>query len=236
MLDAILFDLDGTLLPMDNDEFTKVYLSLLAKTAAGWGYSSPDKLTSALWAGVASMVKNDGSDKNENVFWKTFSGIIGRDCSGDIPRFDGFYKNEFMSVIDITKPTVLAKEAVAAARKKAKYVILASNPLFPRVATEMRMSWTGLSGDMFDHVTDYSNSSFCKPNPEYYRDILKRFDLSGERCIMIGNDVDEDLEASKFAGISSQYIVTDYIINRKKKEMTCPSGTFSDMIKHIETL
>ena len=34
MLQAILFDLDGTLLPMDNDYFTKVYFRHLAATAA----------------------------------------------------------------------------------------------------------------------------------------------------------------------------------------------------------
>lgn len=28
---TVLFDLDGTLLPMDNDEFTKGYFKLLAK-------------------------------------------------------------------------------------------------------------------------------------------------------------------------------------------------------------
>ena len=236
MLDAILFDLDGTLLPMDNDEFTKVYLARLAKTAAGWGNYEPEKMVAALWAGVRSMVKNDGSKKNVDAFWATFSETYGRDCSGDIPKFDAFYKNEFMEIISITAPTELAKLAVDAARKKAKYVILASNPIFPRVATDMRMSWTGLSGDMFDHVTDYSNSGFCKPNPEYYRDILKRFDIAPEKCVMIGNDVDEDLEASRLAGITSQYIVTDYILNRKEKEITCPSGTYSDMIKYIESL
>jgi hypothetical protein len=53
---------------------------------------------------------------------------------------------------------------------------------------------------------------------------------------MIGNDVDEDLEASRLAGITSQYIVTDYILNRNEREITCPSGTYSDMIKYIESL
>ena len=39
MLQAILFDLDGTLLPMDNDHFTQVYFQHLAATAAQWGYT-----------------------------------------------------------------------------------------------------------------------------------------------------------------------------------------------------
>ena len=38
-LTTILFDLDGTLLPMDNDVFVKTYFGLLAKTLAPHGLS-----------------------------------------------------------------------------------------------------------------------------------------------------------------------------------------------------
>ena len=40
---TILFDLDGTLLPMDQDEFVKAYFSKLAKKLAPLGYE-PQKL------------------------------------------------------------------------------------------------------------------------------------------------------------------------------------------------
>lgn len=235
MLDAILFDLDGTLLPMDNDEFISGYLKLIARTAMQWGYTSPDETIAALWEGVAAMVKNSGEMPNYDAFWKRFEEVLGRDCSEDVPKFDKFYENEFMQLRPLSFPTPLAKTAVAEARKRAKHVILASNPVFPMVATEMRMSWTGLSPDDFDWVTNYFNSTSCKPNPEYYRDILKRFDLNPERCVMIGNDVREDYLASKEVGISS-FIVTDYIINRKNEKFDCPNGTYADMIEYIKNL
>ncbi len=235
MLDAILFDLDGTLLPMDNDEFINGYLKLIARTAMQWGYTSPDETIAALWEGVAAMVKNSGEMSNYEAFWKRFEEVLGRDCSEDVPKFDKFYENEFMQLSSLVSPTELAKVAVREARKRAKYVILASNPVFPMVATEMRMSWAGLSPDDFDWVTNYSNSCFCKPNPEYYRDILKRFDLKPERCVMIGNDVREDYLASKEVGISS-FIVTDYIINRKNEKFDCPNGIFCDTIDYIKSL
>ncbi len=235
MLDAILFDLDGTLLPMDNDEFINGYLKLIARTAMQWGYTSPDETVAALWEGVAAMVKNNGEMSNYAAFWKRFEEVLGRDCSEDVPKFDKFYENEFMQLRPISFPTELAEVAVREARARAKYVILASNPVFPMVATEMRMSWTGLSPDDFDWVTNYSNSTSCKPNPEYYRDILARFDLNPERCIMIGNDVREDYLASKEVGISS-FIVTDYIINRKNEQFDCPNGTYADMIEYIKNL
>ena len=69
IIKAVLFDLDGTLLPMDQEEFIKAYFGLLAKRLAPLGYEA-DKLYQVLWYGVAAMVKNDGSCVNEDAFWK----------------------------------------------------------------------------------------------------------------------------------------------------------------------
>ncbi len=235
MFDAILFDLDGTLLPMDTDEFVKGYLGLLAKTASKWGYDDSEALVKSLWAGVGAMMKNDGAQTNFDAFWKAFSLTMGRDCSGDIPKFDEFYRNEFMMLSSFATANPLAKEAVRAAREKAKYVILASQPMFPGVATEMRLSWTGISGEDFDWITQYSNSRFCKPSTEYYKDILERFSLDPSKCLMIGNDVGEDIVPTSSLGISG-YLVTDYLINRKDEGITCPSGTYADMVNYIKKL
>ena len=74
---TILFDLDGTLLPMDNAAFTKGYFKLLAARLAPLGYE-PEKLVDAVWSGTAAMVKNDGSQNNEAAFWKRFQKSMGR--------------------------------------------------------------------------------------------------------------------------------------------------------------
>ena len=81
MLQAILFDLDGTLLPMDNDHFTQVYFHHLADTAAQWGYTDSQTLIKAVWAGVEAMVKNQGERTNYDAFWSTFGAIMGEDLS-----------------------------------------------------------------------------------------------------------------------------------------------------------
>ena len=56
MLKAILFDMDGTLLPMDAEAFTKAYMGSLAKKFAPHGYA-PEEMIVAVWRGVAAMVK-----------------------------------------------------------------------------------------------------------------------------------------------------------------------------------
>ena len=236
MLQAILFDLDGTLLPMDNEYFVKYYFKYLAKAAAPWGYTDPQAMLKALWAGVEAMMKNDGSRPNFDVFWDTFGALLHKpDAKLDAPKFDSFYGGDFHLAKAATQEAPLAGEAVAVARQKAKHVILATNPIFPDVADESRLSWIGLKMEDFDLVTDYANSCHCKPNPEYYRDILRQFDLDPAQCLMVGNNVVEDWQASAAAGIPC-FILTDNVINPDNIEITCPHGSYADMVEYLKNL
>ena len=90
----ILFDLDGTLLPMDQDEFVNAYFKELEKKALPLGFE-PDELISAMWKGTAAMVGNDGTRMNDTAFWDTFAGIFGDASKETRPVFDEFYANEF---------------------------------------------------------------------------------------------------------------------------------------------
>lgn len=60
MIKHVLFDLDGTLLPMDQNEFVKYYMPLLAKRFVKYGME-PKALIGTIWKGVEGMVLNDGS-------------------------------------------------------------------------------------------------------------------------------------------------------------------------------
>jgi FMN phosphatase YigB (HAD superfamily) len=144
MLDAILFDLDGTLLPMDYDVFTKGYLDLLSDAVSPYGYKK-EQLLGAMWKGVGAMVKNNGAETNKDVFWRVFFGLLGEDSYNDIPKFDEFYTKGFHGAKVFTQPNGRAKELLEAARAKAKKVVLATNPFFPRVAVQARLEWCGLS-------------------------------------------------------------------------------------------
>lgn len=230
---AILFDLDGTLLPMDNDHFTKSYFKLLAQYAAPLGYQA-DTLIPAMWKGVGAMVKNDGTRLNCDAFWDTFAQLLGPQVKEHIPAFDRFYSSEFQQAVQFTSPNPQAKEAVSLARQKAQRVILATNPLFPPVAVDTRLGWIGLCSSDFDLTTNYSNFSYCKPNPNYYREILAKFGLNAKQCLMIGNDVQEDVEAAGSIGMDT-FLVTDCLISREEMP-SCPQGSFGDLIRFLHTL
>ena len=169
---AVLFDLDGTLLPMDQDEFVKAYFGLLAKRLAPLGYE-PGKLQKVFWAGVGAMVKNDGSCTNEEAFWKVFLAAYGEDALKDKPYIDEFYKNEFNKVQAVCGYAISAKAVIEQVKEKGYVCILATNPLFPHTATENRIRWAGLQPEDFVLYTTYENCHYCKPNPKYYEEILR---------------------------------------------------------------
>lgn len=232
---AILFDLDGTLLPMDNDHFTEVYFRYLAKTAYGWGLTDSEKLIRAVWKGVGAMVQNDGSQTNDKAFWQVFQDTMQCDLTGILDKFTVFYDTEFHNAKAATGEAPLAKEVVRAAREKADLVLLATNPLFPMNADEARLSWIGLTAADFDDVTDYETCSFCKPNPLYYRELLDKWHLSPEECIMIGNDMDEDILAAEKAGIRS-WLLNDNVINRRSVPVTCEQGSYQELLDYIRAM
>ena len=63
----------------------------------------------------------------------------------------------------------------------------------------------------FIHITSYENSSFCKPNLEYYEEILEVIGKRPEQCIMIGNDVSDDMVSSKLG--METFLITNHIVN-----------------------
>ena len=227
MLKAVLFDLDGTLLPLDQDEFVKGYFRLLAKKLAPYGYE-PDKLVKAIWHGTGAMIQNDGSCTNEVVFWKDFTNIFGEQARSHEPVFAEYYEKDFQQVKNICGYTPKAAEIVRSLKAAGVRVALATNPVFPAIATESRIRWAGLEPEEFELYTTYENIGFCKPNLDYYREILRRMELDAADCLMVGNDVDEDMVAGQLG--MKVFLLTDHLINKSGTDINAfPHGSFDDL-------
>lgn len=233
-LKAILFDLDGTLLPMDQDLFMKYYFGELAKKLVPLGYNK-DTLIANVWTGTKAMVMNDGTMTNAEAFWKRFAELVGEDCRKDEPVFDSFYRNEFCKAKEACQPTTAAKEIIDFIKASGKRIILATNPLFPSVATENRTHWAGLSTDDFELITTYENCHYCKPNPKYYVEILEKTGLAPEECLMVGNNAEEDMIAETLG--MKVFLLTDCLINEKNADITkYPQGGFEELKTYLTKL
>ncbi|MDO4458631.1 MAG: HAD-IA family hydrolase [Clostridia bacterium] len=231
---TVLFDLDGTLLPMDYDLFVKMYFGAMAKHLAPHGYV-PDDVIGAIWSGTKAMVMNDGTCTNYDAFWDKFCSIYGEKAKKDMPLFDEFYEKYFVKAKDSCSFNPKAKEAVDFIKSKGFRVALATNPIFPSSATGQRISWAGLTTDDFELFTTYENSHFCKPNPAYYQEVCDRLGVKPEECLMVGNDADEDTAAEKIG--MKVFLVTDCLLNKNGRDLSSyPQGSFDDLMNYIAEL
>ena len=236
MIDTVLFDLDGTLLPMDQDQFVQTYMTLLAQKLAPHGYE-PKHLIDAVWSGTRAMVQNTGDTTNEEVFWVEFCRRFGEGARKDEPLFEEFYAADFGHARQVCGFDPAAAGLVAMLKEKGVRVALATNPLFPAIATRQRIRWAGLKPEDFALITTYENSRRCKPNPDYYREVLAALGSEAEECIMVGNDVDEDILPARQVGLKT-FLLKHSLLNRKGRDLEgIDRGGFAELkdflLKHL---
>ncbi|MBP3300168.1 MAG: HAD family hydrolase [Clostridia bacterium] len=233
-LKAVFFDLDGTLLPMDQDVFVQSYFSRLVKKMAPYGFD-PQILIKGIWTGTEAMVRNDGTCTNEERFWKVFPTVCGEAVSGHVGTLEEFYGNEFQQVQADCGFSPKAAETVKLVKELGLIPVLATNPIFPSIATESRIRWAGLNKEDFAHVTVYENSRYSKPNLKYYEEILNRLNLSPEEVLMVGNDVGDDMVVEALG--MKTFLLTDDLINKANEPLDrWPHGSFDELMAYIKEL
>ncbi|WHH59375.1 HAD family hydrolase [Petroclostridium sp. X23] len=230
MINTFLFDLDGTLLPLDMDRFMKLYFDELGKCFSDM--ISPEVLYKYIWESTEAMVTNTDYRTNEEVFMDKFSSLIDGNIETYQSRFDAFYDHEFLNVKASVQSMPLIKECISILKEKSYELVVATNPLFPKKAILHRIVWAGLDPKDFTYITSYENNHYCKPQIKYYEEILNEIKKSPEQCIMVGNDVQEDLIASKL-GVKT-YLITDNMIHRSKNDfITDYKGTYQEFYDYV---
>ncbi len=231
---TVFFDLDGTLLPMDQDAFIKRYFGGMTKKLAPYGFD-PEQYVKTLWAGTKAMVQNDGSMTNEQRFWEVFTASYGEKAEIAKPLLEEFYEKDFPKVAFACGQDPYAPLTVHAMHQLGLKTVLATNPIFPAVATHQRLAWAGLNTDAFIKITTYENSRYCKPNLKYYEALLEELGLKAEECMMVGNDVSEDMIARKLGfGV---FLITDNLLNPQNEDIDqYPHGNFRDFVKYMQNM
>lgn len=208
MIEAVLFDLDDTLLSNSIDRFLPRYFALLG------AYAEPKlgdrkRFLRVLMDGTQAMIMDtDGATTNRTVFWKRFEAMTGKSVDEMEPFFEQFYDTIFPQLRDACAKRPTAVEMVQACFDHDLKVVIATNPVFPRRAVEERLAWAGLPVDFFPFalVTSYENMHATKPNAAYYREILQQVEAQPNRAVMIGDDWENDIAPAKAVGLSTYWI------------------------------
>lgn len=207
----VLFDLDGTLLPLNTDEFVNGYLKALSKKIAN--YIEPDIFVPKLLKATEAMVLNLEEKTNEEVFAEHFFRDCFEDKEGILKQFEEFYLNEFKNLqIHATTHESHVSEMLDYLKSKDVGIVIATNPLFPLTAIKERLSWIDISEYEFDLITSYEKMKYCKPHLQYYEQILEEINANPEDCLMVGNDMQEDMVASKLG--MKTFLLEGYLIDR----------------------
>ena len=191
MIKNILFDLDGTLLNMDQDKFLELYMLSLYNYSKE-EYKDVYELIDLIKKGVYLMVNNNGKLTNEEVFYNHFKSFHKDNTDALLKKYEEYYNSDFIITKESTSLKKVAPLLIKELKEKGYNLILATNPIFPRIATLNRIKWAGLDPNDFMYISTYENSHYSKPNIKYYEEILNKLNLNKEECLMIGNDTNED--------------------------------------------
>lgn len=231
---TVLFDLDGTLLPMDQDAFIKAYFGFLTMHMAPYGYEK-EKLLKTVWASTVDMIRGRDGKSNETIFWEYMQEAYGQKALEDQSLFDAYYRVGFPKVRQACGFTPMAAETICLCKAKGVRLVLATNPFFPKTATYQRIGWAGMDPEDFQLITTYENSHACKPNPAYYREILEKLQVTPDECLMVGNDVEEDMMARDLG--MQVFLLTPCLINRKDEDIArYPHGDFQSLITYLQKM
>lgn len=225
--DALLIDLDGTLLDIDFEKFLISYINALSLRFAD--YIGRDDFVTHLFGATSVMIENeDPLKKNDTVFYEDFCRRIGYTHDQIKLIVDDFYRHDFPDLSCWGNEHPHARTVIETAQRKNLALVLATNPIFPATAVLQRLSWGGFSEKEFQLVTTMENMHFCKPKADYYLEIARKINCPPERCLMAGNDTLEDLSASK-AGMGT-FLVEDFILQRDSVEPYCDyRGSLHDL-------
>jgi FMN phosphatase YigB (HAD superfamily) len=209
---TLLLDLDGTLLDIEVSFFFGPMVE--AMHVLFRDTLDMDRFRKGLFGGTEAIMVQPRSDgeTNRDGFNRTFADLTGMQIPEIVHRFQRFYNEVFPTLSRFGKPIAGASDFLARASEEGYTLCLATNPIFPASAVLERVRWSGVDPGLFPFIPGLENMSTCKPNLDYYLDLASRLDVDPSDCLMVGNDVQQDLAASK-AGMGT-FLVEGHVIDR----------------------
>jgi len=212
-LDAILFDLDGTLLRVQMTEFIPRYVEGLASYFTS--YAKPKKFTRVMLGAIRGLLRDegDGRQTNQQRVFSVLQQHLAIPQQAAYEAFQSYAAEQLDCLQELVQPIPLARQILLECQQRGIKLVLATNPVFPDFMIRARLRWGQLEDIPFSHLTSSENSCYCKPQSGYFREIVQQLQLAPENCMMVGNDTLQDLSAAA-VGIET-FLVDTWMVERQ---------------------
>lgn len=232
---TLLIDLDDTLLGNEINDFIPVYLQALSGHMSE--YAEPGEFTRQLMAGTQLMINNERPDLTlKQVFDEYFYPAIGVDAKEAHAIIEDFYIKLYPSLKPHTQLHPESVDFIQQSIQRGYKLAIATNPLFPYLATSQRLEWAGLNPQEFDFefVSTYEDFHFAKPNVAYYAECMGKMGWPESGALMIGNDLELDILPAKELGLKVFAVSTPRGDKPEDLPSDIPSGSISSVIPWID--
>lgn len=234
MYQAIFFDMDETLLMMDEKKFLEEYLRRVAEFFEVKMPGQGKRAAKIVATGGEMLRKPHPGVTNEQFFWDFLEQNSEWKRVELEPLFLQFYQEEFGKIEAAQKADRTIIEIVETLVQKGYPLIIATNPMLPEPANKHRVVWAGLEHIPWLDVTGYEHYCSCKPDPQYFLEICDRFGYQPEQCLMIGNSMIEDMGA-KEAGLDF-YLLLDQVKGGNPEDYAGSKGKKEDLLRFVQAL
>ncbi len=202
MIQAVLFDLDETLLDLNGDLFLEAYIDALAEFMPP--LMAPDQFRQALWSAAASLGPSHPEMTNAEMLWTSIGAQTGHPPDQVAARVDAFTQTDLSLILPGGGPVVGARPAVESARAAQLKVVVATNPIYPSEVIHERLRRAQLDDIEWDGIATWDFHS-TKPYPAYYVEWTRRLQLAADECLMVGDDYFNDIPARDI-GMQTFYV------------------------------
>jgi FMN phosphatase YigB (HAD superfamily) len=233
----ILFDLDDTLLENSMETFLPAYLHKLGDHLST--FISPQLLPKAIFTGTDFMVNNNDPSKTlEECFDRYFYPHIGYPKSHLYNHLKDFYTNVFPSLEPITNEVHAAASTINKLKNKKHKIVIATNPLFPKMAIDHRIKWANLGLELseYEYITNFEEFHFTKPKSEFIAEILGKIGWTDEFVVMVGNEWDMDIEPAELLGIPTFFIGDPPVDPTISTHPLSSSGTLDQVVDWVDSI
>lgn len=211
---TVLFDLDDTLLSTNMEGFLPAYFQALGKSLPD--LASTETLSNQIRRAVDVMNQNSNPCLMlDEIFANHFYTPLGATEKEYEKEIVHFYQDEFPKLKPVTELRPDAQQLIQWCKSQGILMAIATNPLFPELATRQRIMWAGLDPSDFAFFSTFNDFHFTKPNLTYYAECLGKLGWPEGNTVMVGDNLTHDVLPMQEMGFPTYWVTSDSAENKR---------------------